>query len=82
MTATREGQRSGVLVSNTLPFYLNVSKIALNASGATIPATADMVAPLSQRTFWFTCAVPSGRHTVTVTIISDQGARLSADFPL
>lgn len=82
VTATREGQRSGVVVSNTLPFYLNVSKIALNASGAAIPATADMVAPLSQRTFWFTRTVPSGRHTVTLTIISDQGARLSADFPL
>lgn len=82
VTATREGQRSVVIVSNTLPFYLNMSKIVLNASGTTIPATADMVAPLSQRTFWFTRAMPSGRHTVTVTIISDQGARLSADFPL
>ncbi|MGK2889022.1 MAG: hypothetical protein ACSLEN_07555 [Candidatus Malihini olakiniferum] len=42
LVSTRKGHRSGVIVTNTQSFYLNVSKIVLNTSGLVIPATADM----------------------------------------
>lgn len=82
VTSTRNGQRTGVIITNTQPFYLNLSRVQLSAGGNTQQAQAEMVAPLSSRTFWFNRAVPAGRNTVKVTLINDQGARVSADFPL
>lgn len=78
----RDGQRSGVVITNTLPFYLNLGRIQLNATGVALQATADMVPPLSSRTFWFNRAAPAGKNTIRLTVINDQGARISGDFPL
>lgn len=78
----REGNRIGVTLTNTLPFYLNVSRIQLNGTSGSPQAAADMVNPFGSRTFWFTRATSSGNNTISLTVINDQGAGISGDIPL
>ncbi|HID3975212.1 TPA: fimbria/pilus periplasmic chaperone [Enterobacter cloacae] len=78
----REGSRVGVSITNSLPFYLNLSRIQLNGASGSLQAAADMVPPFGNRTFWFTRATNMGNKTISLTVINDQGAGISGDIPL
>ncbi|EOZ9377244.1 fimbria/pilus periplasmic chaperone [Enterobacter cloacae complex sp. ECC445] len=81
-STAREGNRIGVTLTNTLPFYLNLTRIQLNGASGLKLTAGDMVTPYGSRTFWFTRAANSGNNTISLTVINDQGAGISGDIPL
>ncbi|HHQ5724650.1 TPA: fimbria/pilus periplasmic chaperone [Klebsiella variicola subsp. variicola] len=78
----KERNRTGVTITNTLPFYLNLGRIQLNGVGSSPQVVAGMVAPFSSRTFWFTRTTKTENNTVSLTVINDQGAGISGDITL
>ncbi|CBG89675.1 fimbria/pilus periplasmic chaperone [Citrobacter rodentium] len=72
----------GIRLTNPTPWFASVSNIQATVNHAPVELEADMVAPFSSHSFWAPgkkISKPlSGK--VTVTLVNDQGARISEDY--
>lgn len=73
---------AGVEITNPNPWFASVSNLSASVNGVSHSLTADMVAPFSSQTFWFNgkARVPQGNGSVKVTLVNDQGARMSESY--
>ncbi|WP_052285319.1 fimbria/pilus periplasmic chaperone [Kluyvera genomosp. 1] len=75
-------QGLGVEIANPQPWFASVTDIALTLGGQKRALHADMVSPFSQRTFWFSAIKnrPNSGGTVSLTVVNDQGSRISEHY--
>lgn len=73
---------AGVEIDNPTPWFASVSNLSARVNGVNRALNAGMVAPFSRQTFWFTGkpVIPKGAGRVKVTLVNDQGARMSEDY--
>lgn len=73
---------SGITVINPQPWFASISNLTTSINGKTYALKADMVAPLSEQTFWLPRNISAARAngTVNVTLVNDQGARISEQY--
>lgn len=73
---------AGVEITNPNPWFASVSNLSARVKGINYAMTADMVAPFASRTFWFSgnTNAPHGKGSVNVTLVNDQGARMSEQY--
>jgi P pilus assembly chaperone PapD len=81
--AVRDAKKgAGVEITNPTPWFASVSNLSTRVNGVSQNLTADMVAPFASQTFWFTGknSAPQGNGSVKVTLVNDQGARMSESY--
>lgn len=80
MRNARKG--AGIVISNPQPWYASLSNLSVTASGVSRQLNVEMVPPFSSRTFWIhgKFSANSLNGTVTVTLVNDQGARISERY--
>jgi chaperone protein EcpD len=73
---------AGVEITNPNPWFASVSNLSASVNGVSHNLTADMVAPFASQTFWFNgkARAPQGSGSVKVTLVNDQGARMSENY--
>lgn len=73
---------SGITVINPQPWFASISNLTTSVNGKTYTLKADMVAPLSEQTFWLpdNITIKRTNGTVKVTLVNDQGARISEQY--
>ncbi|QKN81165.1 fimbrial chaperone [Scandinavium goeteborgense] len=73
---------AGVEITNPNPWFASVSNLSARVNGIHYAMTADMVAPFASRTFWLSgkAKAPQGKGSVNVTLVNDQGARMSEHY--
>lgn len=72
----------GLTVKNNQPWYVTVAALQLSGSTETLRPKNDMISPFSSETYHFSRTVGADKQRVRITLINDQGARISADYPL
>ncbi|HBM3184814.1 TPA: fimbrial chaperone [Klebsiella oxytoca] len=80
---TRQG-RSGITVANNQPFHITLTALRESDSPA-ISVTEEkdvIIPPFSQHFFPFAGKPMTGMKSVTITLINDQGARISENYSL
>lgn len=77
-----EGKGFGITVKNNQPWYVTVAALQLNGSTETLRPKNDMISPFASETFHFPRTTDADKQRVRITLINDQGARISADYPL
>ena len=77
-----EQQGMGIEVTNSQPWFASLTQINARVNGKQHSLEADMVAPFSQQTYWFTGwkTRQQGQGEVNLTLINDQGARVSERY--
>lgn len=82
VTSADSRQKAGITINNDQPYHVSLSDVRLSRNGVEFSAEAEMIPPFSSRTFYFDGAKPVKREVkdVTITLINDQGARLSEKY--
>ncbi len=72
----------GITVDNPNPWFASMSNLSVTLNGTTHQLDIEMISPFSHHTFWLPhkLNLKSLRGTVTVTLINDQGARISEHY--
>ena len=80
---TRDG-RAGITVASHQPFHVTLTALrSPGKPGISLTTEKDVVIPPFSRHFFpFSGTVPAGMKSVSITLIDDQGARISENFPL
>ena len=81
LQVTRTGQ-NGITIKNNQPYYITIAGLQLINASETRAQKAGMIAPFSSERYVFTDARSAANQRVRITLINDQGARISEDFPL
>ncbi|HAT3905037.1 fimbrial chaperone [Citrobacter koseri] len=81
LQVTRTGQ-TGITIKNNQPYYITIAGLQLINASETRTQKAGMIAPFSSERYVFTDARSAANQRVRITLINDQGARISEDFPL
>lgn len=83
ITVVRNARKgAGIVISNPQPWYASLSNLSVKVNGTSRELNVDMVPPFSSRTFWIPGNVSANslNGTVTVTVVNDQGARISERY--
>lgn len=77
-----EQKGMGVEVNNSQPWFASLTQINARINGQQHSLEADMVAPFSQQTYWFSDwkTRHRGQGKVSLMLINDQGARISESY--
>jgi P pilus assembly chaperone PapD len=73
---------AGVEITNPTPWFASIGNLNAQVNGLSHSLVSDMVAPFSSQRFWFSskAITPKGNGRVKVTLVNDQGARVSEDY--
>ncbi|MEM0651198.1 fimbria/pilus periplasmic chaperone [Klebsiella huaxiensis] len=82
ITRLSQGGNAGVLVVNNQPYHASLTKLTLHSTSGDFTQKADIIVPFGSEKFFFNGAKPSGIKSVTITLVNDQGARISEEYPL
>ncbi|WP_434663780.1 fimbria/pilus periplasmic chaperone [Klebsiella sp. MISC125] len=75
--------KTGVKVTSNQPFYVTASSVSPSGNKTVRFGDKDVVIPpFSDHFFPFSGKAPAGMKSVRITLINDQGARISEDYPL
>ncbi|WP_058911424.1 fimbria/pilus periplasmic chaperone [Entomohabitans teleogrylli] len=77
-----QGQKVGISITNDQPYYVTIAGLTLTGTAGAWHRETDMIAPFSSESFFFSGARASGMKSVRITLVNDQGARISEDYPL
>lgn len=83
VAVVRNGRKgAGIVISNPQPWYASLSNLSVTASGVSRQLNVEMIPPFSSRTFWIPgkFSANSLNGTVIVTLVNDQGARISERY--
>lgn len=69
-----------ISIKNNQPYFVTVAALQPGGSSQIQHPKNDMISPFASETFHFPRAADAQR--VRITLINDQGARISADYPL
>ena len=80
---TRKGS-TGIVVANNQPFHVTLTAVRPSGKAArNLAANKDVIIPpFSQHFFPFAGITPARIKNISVTLIDDQGARVSENYPL
>lgn len=82
VSRTRRGNQFAVAIKNNQPYYITVAGLQLSNAANVLRPTNDMIAPFTSETYVFARAPHTEKARVRITLINDQGARISEDYPL
>ncbi|MBS1204299.1 MAG: fimbrial chaperone [Proteobacteria bacterium] len=83
LTAVYNQQKGyGITVDNPQPWYASLANVDAQIDGKKHSASAEMLAPFSQQTFWFNNwkNKSPGNGSVSVRLVNDQGAWISEQY--
>ena len=69
-----------ISIKNNQPYFVTVAALQPGGSSQIQHPKNDMISPFASETFHFPRAADAQR--IRITLINDQGARISADYPL
>lgn len=69
-----------ISIKNNQPYFVTVAALQPGGSSQIQHPKNDMISPFASETFHFPRTADAQR--VRITLINDQGARISADYPL
>lgn len=72
----------GVTIKNNQPYYVTIAGLQVTGKTEILRPKNDMIAPFASETYSFTRTPAAGNQHVRITLINDQGARISADYSL
>lgn len=79
---TSPGDKAGISIVNNQPYHITIADLRLNGNVESAVRKTDMIPPFSSETFFFPQARASGMKSVRITLVNDQGVRISEDYPL
>ena len=71
-----------ISIKNNQPYFVTVAVLQPGRSAEILHPKNDMISPFASETFHFPRTSGADAQRVRVTLINDQGARISADYPL
>ncbi|WP_333501120.1 fimbria/pilus periplasmic chaperone [Kluyvera genomosp. 2] len=82
VAAAHHNNKAGVVIRNEQPYYVTITGLKIAGTSKIYAPKNDMIAPFSSEIYVFPGARPSAVNSVEVTLINDQGARISENYPL
>jgi len=75
-------KKLSIEVHNPSPFFASLSQVVFASKNKTYQAQAEMIPPFSSKVFTFDGAAVNEQGGITLTVINDQGARISESYLL
>jgi len=82
VSALSAGTKAGITIANNQPYYVTITQLRLNTSSGPVILKADMIPPFEKANFFYPTTKKQPARSVTVTLVNDQGARISETYPL
>lgn len=77
---TTKGNKTGVTITNNQPYHITVAALTPSGTSSIWQRENDMIAPFSHETFFFSGGRISEASGIRISLINDQGARISEHF--
>lgn len=82
VTRLNRDNAPAITIKNNQPYYVTIAGLQLNGMSTALRPEKDMIAPFASETWRFPRVQAGEPARVRITLINDQGARISADYPL